>query len=209
MIVDQCVGDPRRGHPVALFGGAAARLERAMWRDDRAAGGEYAAVLVGGALGLGLLLRRGSARTLFAATAAGTWAALGSRSLFDEAGTVDAHLGRGDLPSARRQLTHLVGRRTMNHEPEIARAVIESVAENTSDAVIAPLFWGQWRACRACSATGRSTRSTQWWDTTARATRTSGWASARADDIVNYIPARLTAMLTAVAAPLVGGLLVR
>jgi adenosylcobinamide-phosphate synthase len=206
VIVDQCVGDPRRGHPVALFGGAAARLERAMWRDDRAAGGAYAAVLVGGAVGLGLLLRRGSARTLFAATAAGTWAALGSRSLFDEAGTVDAHLGRGDLPSARRQLTHLVGRRTDElDEPEIARAVIESVAENTSDAVIAPLFWGAaaglpgllgYRAINTLDAmVGHHNPRYE----------NFGWASARADDIVNYIPARLTAMLTAVAAPLVGG----
>jgi adenosylcobinamide-phosphate synthase len=206
VLVDQCVGDPRRGHPVALFGRAAARLERRMWRDDRAAGGAYAALLVGGAVGLGLLLRRGSAPTRFAATAAGAWAVLGSRSLLDEAGAVRAHLSRGDLPSARRQLTHLVGRRTDElDQPEIARAVIESVAENTSDAVIAPLFWGSvaglpgllgYRAINTLDAmVGYHNPRYE----------NFGWASARADDIANYIPARLAAVLTAVVAPLVGG----
>jgi adenosylcobinamide-phosphate synthase len=206
VLVDQCVGDPRRGHPVALFGRVAARLERVMWHDDRTAGCAYAALLVGTAVGLGLLLRRGSTRTRFVATAAATWAVLGSRSLFEEAGAVHAHLSRGDLRSAREQLTHLVGRRTDQlNEPEIARAVIESVAENTSDAVIAPLFWGAvaglpgllgYRAINTLDAmVGYHNPRYE----------NFGWASARADDLANCIPARLTAALTAVVAPLVGG----
>jgi adenosylcobinamide-phosphate synthase len=204
--LDHLVGDPKRGHPVALFGSAASALERRMWRDDRAAGLGFAAVLVGACAGLGIALGRAGGPRLAAATALGTWAVLGGRSLVAEAGAVSGHLERENLPAARQQLTHLVGRRTENlDEPEIARATIESVAENTSDAVVAPLFWGAvaglpglfgYRAINTLDAmVGHHN---------ARYER-FGWASARADDVANYIPARLTAALTAVVAPLAGG----
>ncbi len=206
MVLDQVAGDPRRGHPVALFGTAAGRLEERMWRDERAAGAAYAALLVGGPAVLGLLSRRLPAPWLITATALGTWTVLGSRSLSAEAEAVAAHLRRGDLPAAREQLTHLVGRRTDTlDEAEIARATVESVAENTSDAVVAPLLWGAvaglpgllaYRAVNTLDAMvgHHSPRHENF-----------GWASARADDLANYLPARLTAVLTAVVAPVAGG----
>ncbi len=206
VLLDQVVGDPRRGHPVALFGAAAGRLEDRMWRDDRAAGARYAALLVTAAAALGLLPRELRGAGLATATAAGTWAVLGSRSLPAEAEAVAAHLKRGDLPAARRRLTHLVGRRTDRlDEAEIARAVVESVAENTSDAVVAPLLWGAvaglpgllaYRAVNTLDAMvgHHSPRYENF-----------GWAAARADDVANYLPARLTAALVAVAAPAAGG----
>jgi adenosylcobinamide-phosphate synthase len=204
VVLDQIAGDPRRGHPVALFGAAAARLERLMWRDDRAAGARYAAIGVAlPALG-GLLPRRLPAPWLAAAIAAGTWTVLGARSLCAEADAIGAQLRRGDLPAARRQLTHLVGRRTDGLDAaEIARATVESLAENTSDAVVAPLLWGAvaglpgllaYRAVNTLDAMvgHHSPRYENF-----------GWASARADDIANYLPARLTAALTAVVAAVV------
>jgi adenosylcobinamide-phosphate synthase len=206
VVLDQIAGDPRRGHPVALFGSAAGRLESRMWRDDRAAGATYAALLVAAPALLGLLPRRLPSPWLAAATAAGTWAVLGSRTLPAEADAVAAHLRRGDLPAARRRLTHLVGRRTdALDEAEIARAVVESVAENTSDAVVAPLLWGAlaglpgllaYRAVNTLDAMvgHHSPRYENF-----------GWAAARADDLANYLPARLTAALTAALAPAVGG----
>jgi adenosylcobinamide-phosphate synthase len=206
VVLDQIAGDPRRGHPVALFGAAAGRLESRMWRDDRAAGATYAALLIAAPALLGLLPRRLPAPWLAAATAAGTWAVLGSRTLPAEADAVAAHLRRGDLPAARRRLTHLVGRRTdALDEVEIARAVVESVAENTSDAVVAPLLWGAlaglpgllaYRAVNTLDAMvgHHSPRYENF-----------GWAAARADDLANYLPARLTAALTAAVAPAVGG----
>jgi adenosylcobinamide-phosphate synthase len=206
VVLDQVAGDPRRGHPVALFGTAAGRLEERMWRDDRAAGAAYAALLVGGPTVLGLLSRRLPAPWLITATALGTWTVLGSRSLSAEGEAVAAHLRRGDLPAAREQLTHLVGRRTDSlDEAEIARATVESVAENTSDAVVAPLLWGAvaglpgllaYRAVNTLDAMvgHHSPRHENF-----------GWASARADDLANYLPARLTAVLTAVVAPVAGG----
>jgi adenosylcobinamide-phosphate synthase len=204
--LDQVAGDPRRGHPVALFGAVAGRLEARMWRDDRTAGAGYAALLVAVPALLGLLPRSLPAAWLATVTAAGTWAVLGSRSLPDEANAVAAHLRGGDLPAARRQLTHLVGRRTdFLDEAEIARAVVESVAENTSDAVVAPLLWGAvaglpgllaYRAVNTLDAmVGHHNPRYE----------NFGWASARADDIANYLPARLTAALTAAVAPAAGG----
>ena len=177
-----------------------------MWRDDRAAGVGYAALLTVTPAALGLLARRLPAPWLAAATALGTWTVLGSRSLPAEAEAVAAHLRRGDLPAARRRLTHLVGRRTdILDEAEIARATVESVAENTSDAVVAPLLWGAlaglpgllgYRAVNTLDAMvgHHSPRYENF-----------GWASARADDVANYLPARLTAALTAVVAPVAGG----
>lgn len=206
VVLDQLAGDPRRGHPVALFGAAAGRLEARMWRDDRAAGVCYAAVLTAVPALAGLLFRRLPPALLAGVTAVGTWAVLGSRTLPSEAEAVAAHLQRGDLPAARQRLTHLVGRRTdCLDEAEIARAVVESVAENTSDAVVAPLLWGAvaglpgllaYRAVNTLDAMvgHHSARYENF-----------GWASARADDIANYLPARLTAGLTAAAAPAAGG----
>jgi len=185
-----------------------------MWRDSRPAGAGYAAVLIAapsvcGMLTVALVSRLSPwARDvgLAAATAAGTWAVLGGRSLAAEAEAVAAHLDRGDLPAARRQLTHLVGRRTdLLDEAEIARATVESLAENTSDAVVAPLLCGAvaglpgllaYRAVNTLDAMvgHHSPRYENF-----------GWASARIDDVANYLPARLTAALTAVAAPVADG----
>ena len=210
VVADQIAGDPRRGHPVALFGSAAGRLESLTWRDSRVAGVRYAAVLIAapaacGMLAVALLSRLpAGARNagLAAVTAAGTWAVLGGRSLSAEAEAVAAHLERSDLPAARQQLTHLVGRRTdVLDEAEIARATIESLAENTSDAVVAPLLWGAvaglpgllgYRAVNTLDAMvgHHSPRYENF-----------GWASARADDVANYLPARLAALLTAAVAP--------
>ena len=189
-----------------MFGTVAGKLEAAMWRDDRGAGAAYAALLVAAPATLGVLSRRLPVPWLMAATAAGTWAVLGSRSLTAEADAVADHLRQGDLPAARQQLTHLVGRRTdFLDEAEIARATVESIAENTSDAVVAPLFWGAiaglpgllaYRAVNTLDAMvgHHSPRHENF-----------GWAAARADDVANFLPARLTAALTAVVAPAATG----
>jgi len=216
VLLDQAIGDPRRGHPVAVFGTVAGKLEAVMWRDTRAAGMAYAGILAAAAAGLGVVAgrvpashfpaSRGRVLRLAAATAVGTWAVVGSRTLAVEAAAVDELLARGELPAARQRLTHLVGRKTAHlDEGEVARAVIESVAENTSDAVVAPLLWGAiaglpgllaYRAINTLDAMvgHHSPRYENF-----------GWAAARADDIANYLPARLTALLTSAAAPLAGG----
>lgn len=204
--LDAIVPDPRRGHPVALFGSAAAALEQEIHADSRARGTTFAAICVGGAVLLGRLIDRWSGRARIVAVVAGTWAVLGARSLRTEARVVHDHLAAGDLAAAREQVTHLVGRDPSVLDADgVARAALESVAENTCDAIVAPLFWGAvaglpgllgHRAVNTLDAMigYRSPRYANF-----------GWASARLDDVANVVPARLAAALVALVAPAVGG----
>ena len=202
---DRLLGDPRRWHPVAGFGAAARELEARLYGDSRARGAAHAVLLVGGAAAAGVAAERaarGSPLARAAVTAAATWVVLGGRSLEREAAAVGACLAGGDLAGARSLLTHLVGRDTSALDPqEIARAVVESLAENSSDAVVAPLLWGAvagvpgligYRAANTLDAMvgHRNARYERY-----------GWASARLDDVLNLPGARLAALLTLAAAP--------
>ena len=206
---DRLLGDPATGHPVAAFGRFAQDVEQRVWADDAITGAAYTGVLVGGAGVLGAVAAGVTRRhpvLQAAVTAATTWAVLGGRSLGREAGAVRSHLAADELPAARRRLTHLVGRDTAALDAtEISRAVVESVAENTSDAVVAPLLAGAvagvpglvaYRAVNTLDAMvgHRSERYERF-----------GWASARLDDLLNLVPSRLTALLAALLAPVVGG----
>jgi adenosylcobinamide-phosphate synthase len=128
---------------------------------------------------------------------------LATRSLHTESARVARDLSSGDLPQARHHLSWIVGRDTEQlEEPEIWRALVETVAENTSDGIIAPLFWltiGGPVAAMAYKAV--STLDSMVGYKNERYLQL-GWASARMDDLLNFIPARLTAMLIIVAASL-------
>ncbi|HEV2639587.1 MAG TPA: cobalamin biosynthesis protein [Actinocrinis sp.] len=150
--------------------------------------------------------RLGGALWTVAGTAAATWTVVGASSLRREAAAIGERLEAGDLAGARERLPRLCGRDPRGlSEAEIARAVIESVAENTSDAVVAPLFWGAvagvpgllgYRAANTLDAmVGHHSQRYERF----------GWASARLDDLANLAPARLTGLLTVACAPLVGG----
>ena len=208
-VADGLLGDPRRRHPVAGFGTVALAVERRLWRDSRVAGAAHALGLTAGATALGAALAgltRGRPVGRTVATAAATWAVLGGTSLGRAAATMQAHLDAGDLAGARSALPALAGRDPAALDAAgLARATVESVAENTSDAAVAPLFWGAvaglpgllgYRAVNTLDAMvgHRSTRYARF-----------GWAAARMDDVANWAPARLTAALTVVGAPLVGG----
>lgn len=207
--LDTALGEPRRGHPVALFGRAAGALERRMWADSRSRGAAYAAACVGAAAGLGAIAQVATRRrplVRFATTALATWAVLGGRGLAQEGAAMARLIDADDLPAARRRLSHLCGRDATNLDTkELARAATESIAENTSDAVVAPLLWGAvagipgllgYRALNTLDAMvgHRSPRFERF-----------GWASARADDLANLLPARLGAVAAVCCAPLVGG----
>jgi adenosylcobinamide-phosphate synthase len=206
---DRLLGDPATGHPVAAFGSFAHDVEQRVWADDAVTGAAYTGVLVGGVGVLGAVVAGATRRhpvLQAAVTAAATWAVLGGRSLGREAEAVRRHLAADDLSAARRRLTHLVGRDTDGLDAtEISRAVVESVAENTSDAVVAPLLAGAiagvpglvaYRAANTLDAMvgHHSERYEQF-----------GWASARLDDLLNLVPSRLSALLAALLAPFVGG----
>ncbi|QNP62674.1 cobalamin biosynthesis protein [Streptomyces genisteinicus] len=205
LAADLLIGDPRRGHPVAAFGRAAGAVERLLWRDDRGRGVLHTAVCAGGAIGAGLLATRAAGRSPAASvvlTAAATWAVVGGTTLGREARAVGAALAAGDLGTARERLPHLCGRDPQAlDEAQIARAVVESVAENTSDAVVGALVWGAvagvpgllgFRAVNTLDAMvgHRSPRYLRY-----------GWASARLDDVAGWPGARLTAVLAVLAGP--------
>jgi adenosylcobinamide-phosphate synthase len=209
LVADRLLGDPRRGHPVAAFGAVAVRAERALHADSRAPGVAYTALLAGGAGALGMVAER-CARTStparVAVTAAATWAVVGGTTLRREADAMSSLLAQSDVPGARSRLSHLCGRDATALDPAgLVRATVESVAENTSDAVVGPLVWGAalgvpgllgYRAVNTLDAMvgHRSDRH-----------RRFGWASARTDDAANLLPARLSATLAVLLAPLVGG----
>jgi adenosylcobinamide-phosphate synthase len=208
-LLDRALGDPRRLHPVAGFGRAAAALERRVYAPDRACGARYAAVAVGvpvvAALAVTLVTRRHPwlRASLVAAT---TWTVLGGTSLRREATAMSGALSTGDLTAARDRLPHLCGRDPSTLDSaELARATIESVAENSSDAEVAPLIWGAvaglpglvgYRAVNTLDAMvgHRSARY-----------RDFGTVAARLDDIANLAPSRLTGALTVLLARRAGG----
>ncbi|GAA2073658.1 cobalamin biosynthesis protein [Aeromicrobium halocynthiae] len=213
-VLDRRLGDPARFHPVAGFGRLAGALEKLTYADRRANGVIHVAVLVGGSALLGLAADR-AARRLgplgeSAAVAAVTWTVLGGRSLEREALAVAALLEAGDLPAARQRVTHLVGRDPDRlDESAVVRATVESVAENTSDAVVAPLLAGGLAGVPGLLAyRAANTLDAMVGHRTPRL-RSFGWAAARFDDVLNLVPARVAAASAAACAPLVGGSPVR
>lgn len=203
LLGDHLLGDPRRGHPVAAFGRAAGAVERLLWRDHRGWGALHTAVCVGGTVALAAVATsalRPSRTASAALTAAATWAVVGGTSLAREAGVVGRALEAGDIDAARARLPHLCGRDPQALDADgIARAVVESVAENTSDAVVGALVWGGiagvpgllgFRAVNTLDAMVGH-KSAKY--------RRYGWASARLDDVAGWPGARLTAALATVA----------
>jgi adenosylcobinamide-phosphate synthase len=205
---DWYFADPQRGHPVAGFGQVASGLRKVLYADSRGAGVAYAGVLVSGAAALGVMAERwGRSPVVGAAlTAAATWAVLGGTSLRREASAIGESLSAGDLAAARERLPHLCGRDPRGLDADqIARAVVESVAENTSDAVVAPLFWGAVAGVPGLLAYRASNTLDAMVGYRNEKYRNFGWASARLDDVLNWVPARLTGAVTVAAAPVVGG----
>ncbi|HSX68330.1 cobalamin biosynthesis protein [Nocardioides sp.] len=210
--LDVALGDPQRHHPVALFGTGARRLEHRVHADSRAVGTGYTVALVGGTVlgtvGVQRVLHGAVRRAVpggaqcagslaeFATVAAATFVALGGTSLVREGDAMAHLLASDDVPGARRRLSHLCARDATDLTPdELARATVESLAENTSDAVVAPLVWGGllgapgllgYRAANTLDAMV-GYRSPRY--------RNFGWASARLDDLLNLLPARLAAFL--------------
>ncbi|UQA96165.1 cobalamin biosynthesis protein [Streptomyces halobius] len=202
---DLLAADPRRGHPVAAFGRAAGAVEHRLWRDHRGYGAAHTALCAGGAAAAAALLHRAvrhrpGARV--ALTAATVWAVLGGTSLGREARAVGGALAAGDLDVARERLPHLCGRDPQALDgPQMARAVVESVAENTSDAVVGALVWGALGGVPGMVAFRAVNTLDAMVGHRSRRYRRFGWASARLDDVVGWPGSRLTAALTVLAGP--------
>lgn len=207
-IGDQLAGEPpNRYHPVAYFGSVMGRVEKHLWKDRRTNGVIYTAIGVSLGAGTGLTLRRLLGPN--AATALMCTLCVAGRELrrvatdIAETTRLDDNGNRVfDVEQARAKLPQLVGRDPTDLDTEqISAAVIESVAENSVDAIIAPLFWaavggsgavGAYRAINTMDAMVgyRNERYNNF-----------GWASARLDDVANWVPARIFAAIVILQHP--------
>lgn len=209
--LDRLLGDPRwLPHPVIGMGKAIAAIEAAIRRlvkprAYRAAGLLLPLLVAGGSFAVTWavlwLLAQVSPWLAALAEAALIATTIAAKGLQDAGMEVCAHLRRGDLPAARRALGMIVGRDTRQlQEPDVVRGAVETVAENIVDAVVSPLFF----ALLGGAPLAMAYRAVNTLDSMVGYKNDKyidlGWASARLDDIANYIPARLTALLLIAAA---------
>lgn len=215
LALDAVLGWPRPlfrmiGHPVTWIGHLIGGLDR--WlnlegTDDagrRMAGVAAALFVITVAAVLGLvvwsLLPVGLSGVVIAGILA--WPLIAARSLFDHVAAVARPLGASDIGEARHAVAQIVGRDPDRLDPPgIARAALESLAENASDGVIAPLFWGAIFGLPGIFAyKAINTLDSMIGHRTPRH-EAFGWAAARIDDVANFVPARLTGLLLAAVSP--------
>jgi adenosylcobinamide-phosphate synthase len=215
MAIDAVLGWPdvlfaRIGHPVTWLGRLIAALDQRCNREAysplvrRAAGAVAAAAVIALAAGVGWAVQSvvdvGWGRTMLVGVIA--WPFVALRSLYDHVAAVARPLKAGDLDAARLAVAKIVGRDpALLDEAGVARAAIESLAENTSDGVVAPVFWGALFGLPGILGyKAVNTLDSMIGHRTARH-ESFGWAAARIDDIANFIPARVTGLLFALVAP--------
>jgi adenosylcobinamide-phosphate synthase len=194
LLADAIAGEPPlRPHPIALLGTTLQRVESGLYRDRRVNGAAHAAVGIALGAAAGAVVR---------STAVATYVASAGHALRAAATDVDRALASGDVERARMLLPALVGRDPEGlDEKDMCRAVVESVAENTVDAIVAPALWAL-----AAGAPGVIVhRAVNTMDAMIghRDARYSsyGWAAARLDDVTAWVPARVTAALVACCRP--------
>jgi adenosylcobinamide-phosphate synthase len=194
LLADRVLGEPPPElHPVAGFGRLMATVERGLYRDRAGAGAVFAAT----GLALGLVAGR-----MTRSTAVGVSVSAAGRMLRREALEIERLLAHDELDAARTRLASLCGRDPSGLDDSgVAAAVIESVAENTVDAVVAPALWGT--ALGAPGAFGYRAINTMDAMVGHHGPRYErfGSSAARLDDAANFVPARVTAALVAAACP--------
>lgn len=205
--IDVALGWPmalfaRIGHPVTWLGALIAALESRLNQGAhrRAKGVLTAALVIGAAAGLGALAQAMLPHGWPGAVIGGllAWPFVAMRSMHDHVAAVAHPLVAGDLNGARQAVSMIVGRDPAQlDQAGVARAALESLAENTSDGIVAPLFWGLVAGLPGIAAyKAINTLDSMIGHRTARY-EAFGWASARIDDVANLIPARLTGALFA------------
>ncbi|MGY4290482.1 adenosylcobinamide-phosphate synthase [Bradyrhizobium sp. LM2.7] len=215
MAVDALLGWPswlfvQIGHPVTWLGRLIAAVDAAWNRPSdppelrRAAGVAGALVAIALAVALGWTLQSALSFGWMQIALVGVlaWPLVALRSLHDHVAAVAKPLQAGDIAGAREAVARIVGRDPATlDDAGIARAAIESLAENASDGIVAPVFWGAlfglpgilgYKAINTLdSMIGHRTERHE----------TFGWAAARIDDVANFVPARLTGFLFVLLAP--------
>ncbi len=194
LLLDTLLGEPRRWHPLAGFGYLAERLEQRLNRPDgngRLRGLFALLLLVVPLVLLASLLQQLS-------PAAGLillYLALGGRSLIEHARKILNSLRAGDLEASREKVGWIVSRETGQMKREdVVRATIESLLENGSDAIFGALFWFLLAGAPGVVAYRLVNTLDAMWGYRNERFLQFGWAAARLDDLLNLVPARLTAL---------------
>lgn len=196
LLLDAVLGEPRRWHPLVGFGALAAAIERHIYADRRGAGIAAWSVAVVVPVALLAWLRAVSPMPLaFLIDATVLYFALGWRSLGEHARPVAEALLAGDIDAARAAVGRMVSRDTMALDAtRVSAAATESVLENGHDAVFGALFWFVlFGAPGVLGFRLANTLDAMWGYRTDRYNH-FGWMAARADDVLGFIPARLTAL---------------
>ncbi|MGC4070246.1 MAG: adenosylcobinamide-phosphate synthase CbiB [Polyangiaceae bacterium] len=216
VLLDGLVGDPPfGGHPVRLIGRFAAFVENALYpraqsRFSCALGGTVGGAVgwsivvgVAAAVSMGAIALSKRVHPLFGAfvEVVAVYTAIAPRDLAKHARRVQRDLENEDLPMAREHVGWIVGRDTEGLDStEVSRAAVETVAESTVDGVTAPLFWALlFGGVGAIVYRAVNTLDSMWGHRDERYAR-FGTVAARADDVLNYVPARLTLVVIALAA---------
>ena len=203
LLLDALLGEPRAlwdrwPHPAVLMGRAVGWADRTLNDRTRARGVLALAILLGAAIALGLALQAlpgAVAEVLVGAVL------LAQRSLADHVSAVAQAL-RLSVPEGRRAVSMIVGRDTATmDEPAIARAAIESAAENFSDGIVAPAFWFAVAGLPGLLAYKLVNTADSMIGHRTPRHENFGWAAARFDDLLNLAPARLSALLIWLTGP--------
>ncbi|MGG4451426.1 adenosylcobinamide-phosphate synthase CbiB [Brevibacillus porteri] len=210
-LIDRVVGDPRSlPHPVIIMGWWITRLERvirSLVKEEshlKLAGVLFPLVIVGGSYAVVWLLLWGATfiHPVFA-WILGAWlisTTIATKGLADAGMEIARYLVAGDMEAARRSLSMVVGRDTDKlDEPEVCRGAVETVAENIVDAIVSPLIFAAIGGAPLAMAYRAANTLDSMVGYKNEKYRNLGWASARFDDVLNYIPARLTALLLVAA----------
>lgn len=208
-LLDRLLGEPPNTlHPIVWLGRGLEKLEDRTYSDTKVAGLVHAGMALGAVALAGQLLDRALGRTT--ATAFSVAVACSGQMLGQSANHIGDQLVAGDLQEARRSLPTLVGRDPTDLTPqEISRAVVESVAENTVDAVTATLFFGTtWGPSGVLCHRVSNTLDAMVGHRTPQYEK-FGWASARLDDALAAIPARLTVLALMIVRPRMAGSILR
>ena len=215
MAVDAVLGWPgalfaRIGHPVTWLGGLIGALD-ARWNRPtdkpamrRMAGVAAALIAIALAASVGWLAQMAMPSGWRGVVLSGVlaWPFVALRSLHDHVAAVRDPLSAGDIDAARQAVAMIVGRDPNQlDETGVARAAIESLAENSSDGVVAPLFWGALFGLPGIAAYKAINTLDSMIGHRSERHEAFGWAAARIDDIANFIPARLTGLLFALTGP--------
>lgn len=200
VLADRGLGEPRRWHPLVGFGQLASALERILNRGDavrrRVSGAVAVGVLVVGPAGLAAwALHQVPWWWAALGHAVLLMFALGACSLHQHLHPIAQALHRGDLSGARALTARIVSRDTHQSDvSELAKAAVESALENGNDAVFGALFWFAVAGGPGALAFRLANTLDAMWGYRSDRYRMYGWAAARLDDALNWVPARLTAL---------------